>query len=437
MTISRKIAVIGVGYVGLTQAACLAQLGHTVTGLDLDERKIATLRAGRIHFFEPGLPELVGSGIDRGLLRFTTDPNEALRDAEIIFICVGTPSGADGSADVTAVLGAARSIVRHALRPYVAVIKSTMPPGAVITEIERVLAQPQHGRSAGALAVNPEFLREGSAVRDFFKPDRVVIGATDARAAGILADLYEPLGAPILTTDPPTAQLVKYASNAFLATKISFINEISRIAESVGATTSVIARGIGLDARIGDRFLDAGLGYGGSCFPKDVRALWALGREHGLHSSLMQAVMEINDRQREVAIAKLNAALGSVRERRIAVFGLAFKPRTDDIREAPAIDLIQRLRELGASVRAHDPQARSVAERVLPASEQLAYCDDPYDASERADAVLIATDWPQFRALDWSAIAERMSGRTIVDGRGLLHGDEMRDLGFDYIEVAS
>lgn len=437
MNLRRKIAVLGVGYVGLTQAACLAELGHCVVGFDLDESKIATLRAGEIHFFEPDLHELVRSGAQSGRLRFTIDPADALQNAEIVFICVGTPAGAQGAADVSAVLSAAATIAKHAVRPYIAVIKSTMPPGATFDQIESILERPNRPFAIGSVAANPEFLREGSAVRDFFKPDRIVIGAGSAHAAGILAELYGALGAPILTTDPPTAQLIKYAGNAFLATKISFINEISRIAELVGANTSVVARGIGLDARIGDHFLDAGLGYGGSCFPKDVRALSALGEHHGFRSDLMHAVMNINERQRDVAIAKLTGALGSIRDKQIAVFGLAFKPQTDDIREAPAIALIHRLHELGARVRAHDPAARPTAQRVLPESDRLRYCDDPYAASICADAVLIATDWPEFRRLDWRAIRTRMTGSTIVDGRGLLHDDEMSELGFNYVGVAS
>ena len=437
MTIPRKIAIFGVGYVGLTQAACLAKLGHSVVGFDVDRKKIGMLRLGRMHFFEPGLPELVFSGIENTNLTFTADPQQALRNAEIVFICVGTPMGESGAADISAVISAAQTIARHAMRPYVAVIKSTMPPGGGFEQVESILARPQHASAIAGLTVNPEFLREGCAVQDFFHPDRVVVGTTDADAAEVLTDLYEPLGAPILTTDPPTAQLIKYAANAFLATKISFINEISAIAESASANTNVIARGIGLDQRIGDRFLDPGLGYGGSCFPKDVRALSALAEHFNIRSSLLHAVMEINHRQRDGAIRKLNDALGSVRDKRIAVLGLAFKPHTDDVREAPAIDLIQRLQALGASVRAHDPAAKTTAQRVLPASERLTYHDDPMEASDCAHAVIVATDWPEFRTIDWRAVAGRMHGRTIVDGRSLLHADEMRELGFDYIGVAS
>lgn len=437
MKVHRNVTVFGVGYVGLTQAACLAKLGHHVIGFDLDENKIATLRSGRIHFFEPGLQELVSSGIQNDRLQFTTNSSDAMRNADVVFICVGTPMGPDGAADVSAVLSAARIMAQHAVRPYVAVIKSTMPPGPAFNQTVSILAEPRRRAAAGSLAVNPEFLREGSAVHDFFKPDRIVIGASDARSADIVAGLYESLGATMLVTDPPTAQLIKYAGNAFLATKISFINEVSRIAELVGANTHVVARGIGLDSRIGDRFLDAGLGYGGSCFPKDVRALSALGEHYGYKSDLISAVMSINERQRDVAIQKLIEAIGPLEDKRIAVFGLAFKPETDDVREAPAIALIHKLQALGANVLAHDPAARGTAERVVPQSQALRYCDDPYGASERADAVLIATDWPEFRTLDWRFIGTRMKGNTIVDGRNLLHSAEMSELGFNYVGVAS
>lgn len=432
-----KIAVSGVGYVGLTTAACLAQLGHDVVGYDVDCEKIASLREGKVGFSEPGLSELVVANIGAGRLRFTTTPEEAMRDAEIAFICVGTPSDTAGRADLSHVFATAVTLASAASRSFVVVMKSTAPSGSA----ERVAALvTEHARPGirSAVVANPEFLREGSAIRDFFETDRVVIGSWNRAAAETVAALYAPLHAPVVITDPPTAQLIKYASNAFLATKISFINEIARIADAVGANTRVVAAGMGFDERIGGAFLDAGLGYGGSCFPKDVLALATLAEDHADGpSDLLRAVIEINTARRRFAVDLLrDAVLGDLQGRQICVLGLAFKPDTDDVRDAPAFEIISMLCESGALVHAYDPVATSAARRVVPSHDALRYCADAYEAASGSSALLIATDWPEFRELDWQRVRRSMVGGTIVDGRGLLQQEEMSALGFTYVGMA-
>ncbi len=431
-----KIVVAGVGYVGLTTAACLAQLGHDVVGLDIDGEKIALLRCGHIGFSEPGLPELVADNVRARRLRFTTDPIEAMRGAEIAFVCVGTPSDFTGRADLSAVYATARTLASSARRSFTTVLKSTAPSGSA----ERVAAVMSEHVAAGLhspVVSNPEFLREGSAINDFFQPDRVIVGSWDRAAADTVAALYAPLHVPVVITDPPTAQLIKYASNAFLATKISFINEIARIAEIDGANVRVVATGMGFDERIGPAFLDAGLGYGGSCFPKDILALATRSADHGHPSALLRAVIDVNVTQRLRAVEALrNAVDGDFHGRHICVLGLAFKPETDDVREAPALEVISMLCESGAVVRAYDPVAITAARRVAPPHDGLRYCDDAYDAAQGSSAVLIATDWNVFRGLDWQRVRRSMCGSTIVDGRGLLQGEDMTAIGFEYVGMA-
>lgn len=431
----KRIAVAGVGYVGLTTAACLAELGHSVIGFDIDREKVALLTRGRVSFSEPGLPELVKMNLLAGRLSFTTSADEAMRDAELAFICVGTPPAASGRVDMSQVEATVTALARAAVRSFVTVLKSTMPPGSA-DRVRDILTMHLAPTVRSSVAVNPEFLREGSAVLDFFSPDRVVIGAWERDAADIVASLYAPLQCPVVLTDPPSAQLIKYASNAFLATKISFINDVSLIASSTGASIQVVAEGMGFDERIGARFLEAGLGYGGSCFPKDVLALSKLAEDCARPSALLQAVMDINARQRRLAVDKLQHAMeGRLHGRQVCVLGLAFKANTDDVREAPALEVISALCEAGVSVRAYDPVAMPAASGVLPPHDALEYCNDAYEAASGSDAVFIATEWPQFRSLDWKKVRSRMSGRAIVDGRGILVAEEMGEMGFRYETV--
>ncbi len=432
----RKIAVFGVGYVGLTTAACLAELGHRVTGYDVQETKVEGLRNGQMPFVEPELGPLVSRHVSTGQLTFTANIGEALESAEMAFVCVGTPMGPTGAADLSQVEEALRQIGRQVTRSLVVVLKSTIPPGGTADRFAEILSGELRPPATAHLIVNPEFLREGSAVHDFFCPDRVVVGAWNRVAAEQVAGLYAPLGCPVVLTDPASAQLTKYAANAFLATKISFINDVARIAEAVGANVQAVAQGIGLDARIGGDFLEPGLGYGGSCFPKDVRALAAVASHNGYDSPLLRAVMDINAGQRRLAVEKLGAVLDGVDRKKVCVLGLAFKPDTDDVREAPALDIIARLCDQGATVQAYDPAAKATAEKVLPAHERLRYCSDAYEAAEDSDAIFIATNWPEFRDLDWQRIGSAMTAKTVVDGRGMLSAYHMNEMGFSYFGFA-
>jgi UDPglucose 6-dehydrogenase len=431
-----NITVCGVGYVGLTTAACLAQLGNSVVGFDIDRDKIALLRSGRTGFSEPGLPELAADNVRLGRLRFTSDPTDAMRGAQFAFICVGTPPDAAGRADLRAVDAVARTLAAHARRPFITVLKSTSPAGSA-ERLAAILAEHLADGLHSPVVANPEFLREGSALDDFFAPDRIVVGSWDRAAAERVVALYAALRAPVLVTDPPTAQLIKYASNAFLAAKISFINEIAHIAQDSGANVGVVAAGMGFDTRIGPAFLDAGLGYGGSCFPKDVLALATLCADRGKPSALLQAVIEVNAARRRQAVDVLHAAISNDRDGgHVCVLGLSFKPGTDDVRESPALDVIARLRERDVLVRAYDPLAGPAASRILPAHTGLRYCDDAYAAARGSSAVFIATDWPEFRELDWRRVRHSMSGTTLVDGRGSLQGEDMTALGFRYVGMA-
>ncbi|MDQ2817894.1 MAG: UDP-glucose/GDP-mannose dehydrogenase family protein [Candidatus Eremiobacteraeota bacterium] len=431
----KTIVVAGLGYVGLTTAACLAQLDNRVIGFDIDREKVATLRSGQMTFSEPGLPELVVNNMRAGRLTFTADVRQAMASADMAFICVGTPSDEAGRADLTQVESTTAAIARNSRRSFITVLKSTTPTGTADL-VAAILAENPPLGVHSSVVVNPEFLREGTAVRDFFQPDRVVVGSWDARAAEEVAALYSSIRCPVVITDPPSAQLIKYASNAFLATKISFINEIALVADSVGASVKVVAEGMGFDERIGPQFLEAGLGYGGSCFPKDVLALSKLAEDCAAPSALLHAVMDINARQRRMAVNKLSRALGdNLMGREVCVMGLAFKADTDDVRESPALEVISALCASGTVVRAYDPVAASVASRAAPPHRWLRYFDDAYEAAYGSNAIFIATDWAQIRALDWRRIYSTMLGRTIVDGRGLLGPEEMRAIGYDYVSV--
>ena len=423
------ISVVGTGYVGLVTGACFADLGNRVVCIDVDERKIAMLRDGQIPIYEPGLEELVERNVRSQRLAFTTSYAEGLAGTEFVFVAVNTPSGQAGEADMTYARSAARSIAEHLDGPAIVVNKSTMPIGTgdwVVGVLGR------YGRVHAPVVSNPEFLREGSAIVDFNHPDRVVLGSDDRQASERVAQLYAPLKAPILVTDLRTAEMIKYASNAFLATKISFINEMASICERMGADVKEVARGMGLDARIGAAFLDAGVGYGGSCFPKDVQALAHMASLSGCHPQLLRAVMEINRDARRSVMLKLRAAVGDLDERVIGVLGLAFKPNTDDLREAPALEIIRLLQQEGARIRAYDPAAMEKAKALLP---NISYCQDPYATARGADALVVVTEWNEFKHLDLREIRQLMSRPIIVDGRNLYDPPEMKALGFEYYGI--
>ena len=422
----RTISVVGTGYVGLVTGACFADLGNRVVCIDVDESKVEVLRRGGIPIYEPGLEEIVERNARQGRLSFTTSYEEGLADTEFVFVAVNTPPGPSGAADMTYAQAAARSIAEHLTAPAAVVNKSTMPIGTAAWEA-RVMGR--HARVDVPVVSNPEFLREGSAVNDFLHPDRVVLGADDRSAAERVADLYRPLQAPVLITDLRTAEMIKYASNAFLATKISFINEIASICDKMGADVRMVARGMGLDQRIGAAFLDAGAGYGGSCFPKDVQALAHMAALSGCHPQLLRAVMEINRDARRSVVLKLRSALGELDEKVVAVLGLAFKPNTDDLREAAAIEVIQLLQQEGVEVRAYDPAAMPKAAPLLP---KVRMCTDAYDAASGADAILLMTEWNEFKHLDLAKLRDVMAGPVFVDGRNVYEPADMAALGFQY-----
>jgi UDPglucose 6-dehydrogenase len=421
------VAVVGAGYVGLTTAACLADLGNQVSVVDIDHDKIRALRRHRLHFYEPGLQEVVERNSRAGRLRFTTDYQESIPGAEFAFIAVATPEGARGEADLSYVERAAACIAETLDGPLIVVNKSTVPIGT--GDIVSAVIERQAAGFQVDVVSNPEFLREGSALRDFMGPDRVVIGAHSREAAEQVAKLYEPLAAPTLIYNLYTAEMVKYASNAFLATRISFINEISRICERVDADAKLVAEGMGLDKRIGSQFLEAGIGYGGSCFPKDVKALAAIAEKYDYHPELLNAVMEINRDQRILAVEKLRECLGTLRGQVVGLLGLAFKPNTDDMREAPSIDIARALLKRGATVRGYDPAANGKARAVLP---ELEFRNNAYAAARGADGVVVVTEWNEFRQLDLTRLKRSMRRPVLVDGRNIYDPAAMRRLGFVY-----
>ena len=423
-----RVAVIGTGYVGLTTAVCLAELGHQVTGVDVDEAKVASLRKGRPTIFEPGLEELLAKAIAGKRLHFTSDYAEALPEADFVFIAVGTPPARRGEADLVFVKQAAKAIAGSMKKTVTIVNKSTVPIGTG-NIVARIVGENLGEEIPFFVVSNPEFLREGSAIHDFMHPDRLVFGSHDEGAARAVAALYSAIDTTILITDLHTAEMIKYASNAFLATRISFINEIARICERVDADVKVVSEGMGLDRRIGPLFLDAGIGYGGSCFPKDVKALARMAETLGYHPELLDAVMEINVDQRTLVVEKLREVLGGLRDQVIGILGLAYKPNTDDVREAPSIDVIQSLLQKGARVRAYDPKAMPTLKRQL---NGISYCEDAYAVAEGADALLIVTEWDEFRSLDLTRIKTSMRRPVLVDGRNIYDPKAMRDAGFVY-----
>lgn len=425
-----RIAVIGAGYVGLTTASCLAALGHRVTCIDVDTDRIRELREGRPFFYEPGLENLVGNGAAQGNLAFTTDYPTGLEGAGIIFITVGTPSGEGGAPDLDAFRSAITCLMEHLQQDVILVVKSTVPVGTCdwLAELFRRKNFPHQVE----VVSNPEFLREGSALYDFFQPDRIVIGADRPEAGRKVRDIYEQIPAPVLMTTRRTAELIKYASNAFLATKISLINEISHLCSHLGVNVKDVSRGVGMDRRIGPGYLQAGIGFGGSCFPKDLAALaWMFERE-GLKPRILKAVLEVNALQSQVVATCLRDILGTLKNRRIALFGLAFKPDTDDVRESPALAVARHLIREGVKVRGFDPKAGSMAAAELPELEVVA---DPYDAASAADAVVVATDWKEFAVLDYARVKSVMRRPIIFDGRNLLDPKTLLSLGFTYFGV--
>lgn len=427
-----KICVVGTGYVGLVTGTCFADLGNDVVCLDVDHERIDKLNQGEMPIYEPGLEQLVLQNAHSGRLHFTTDYTNALKGAEYAFIAVGTPSGTDGEADLQYVKSAAEAIADHVDWPIIVINKSTVPVGTGDWVAEVINQRRGNHPLQFSVVSNPEFLREGSAIGDFMNPDRVVLGSMQKEAAQQVSSLYQPLRCTIMITDLRTAEMIKYASNAFLATRISFINEIANICESLGADVTEVARGMGYDKRIGPSFLDAGLGWGGSCFPKDVKALEHMAVLHGTHPQLLQAVMEINRNQRRRAVMKLRKALGSLNEKTIGVLGIAFKPNTDDIRESPAVEIIHLLQNEGAHIKAYDPQAMPNAAKLL---NHVVLTETPYEVAEGADALLLATHWNEFTQLDFSRIHSLMRQPVLLDGRNLWDAEPLRALGFKYIGV--
>ena len=469
-----RVTIIGTGYVGLVTGACLAKIGHAVTCLDVDAAKIHRLQAGEVPIFEPGLDELVAAQTQAGHLHFVSEYRDAVPEAEAIFICVGTPSRPDGHADMTFVEAAARSLGEHLGTGYTVIInKSTVPIGSgdwvgmlirqginrrTTSESAAAGEQVESGGDAVAVAAsavatrtpplpvfdivsNPEFLREGSAITDALSPDRIVIGAENERAEERMRALYAPMlednrrrgrEVPFVVTDRASAEMIKYAANAFLATKISFINEIANICERVGADAREVARGIGLDGRIGGAFLHAGIGWGGSCFPKDLASLVHTAREYGYEAGLLDAVRTVNQSQRQLVIRKLQERLKLIKGKTITLWGLSFKPGTDDMRDAPSLDIAARLTELGAAVKAYDPEARSAAQAH---GIQAELCDDPYEAARDADAVLLVTEWPEFLQADFTRLRTIMRRPLLVDGRNALDRAEILCHGFEYCGV--
>jgi UDPglucose 6-dehydrogenase len=428
------IAVIGSGYVGLVTGACFAEFGVDVTCVDVDEDKIDRLKKGVMPIYEPGLEQLVAKNSQAGRLRFTTNVQEAVEQALVVFLAVGTPPKPDGSPDLSYIEAAACSIADYLNGYKVVVTKSTVPIGTG-EHIRELINERKKTRSNFGVVSNPEFLREGAAINDFMRPDRVVIGSRDEEAIAIMKDLYRPLyliEAPFVITSLEAAELTKYAANAFLATKVSFINEIANLCEKIGCDVHDVARGIGMDRRIGSKFLHPGPGYGGSCFPKDTRALASVARTFGSDSLIVDAVIEVNTRQQKEMLTKIRRLVGNVKGKTVAILGLAFKPETDDMREAPSIGIIKGLCADGAIVRAYDPVAKSEAIKILP---DIVYVDDEYAAVTNADAVVFVTEWNQFRALDMTRIRDLMKKPRIADLRNICDPEDMRELGFEYVGV--
>ncbi|WP_310391109.1 UDP-glucose/GDP-mannose dehydrogenase family protein [Hymenobacter sp.] len=431
-----KVAVVGTGYVGLVTGTCFAEVGIDVTCVDIDQKKIDNLHQGILPIYEPGLEEMVGRNAEKGRLHFSTNLADAIKDCDVAFIAVGTPPGEDGSADLKYVLAVARGIGEHMSSYGVIVTKSTVPVGTaakVRAEIEQALAR----RGADIefdVASNPEFLKEGAAIDDFLKPDRIVVGVASARAEDVMSRLYKPFllnGHPIIFMDIPSAEMTKYAANSMLATKISFMNDVANLCEIMGADVNMVRRGIGSDARIGTKFIYPGIGYGGSCFPKDVKALIKTAQENGYDMQVLRAVEGVNEQQKSVLFDKVNRHFGGeLRGLKMAVWGLSFKPKTDDMREAPSLVIIEKLLAAGCTVTAYDPVAMPEARHSL--GESVTYAKDEFAALIDADALLVVTEWPEFRAPNFDVVARLMKQKVIFDGRNIYEAAELKELGFAY-----
>jgi UDPglucose 6-dehydrogenase len=428
------IAVIGTGYVGLVTGAGLADFGNDVICCDIDPKKIDALNNGLIPIYEPGLDKIVSRNVSEGRLRFTTDLGDAISRSRAIFIAVGTPPKPDGSANLSYVESVARTIAQHMNGPKLVITKSTVPIGTG-RMIEEILDEAGRGQK-GSVVSNPEFLREGSAIEDFLKPDRVVIGASDKESIALMKEIYAPLHSleiPFVVTNVESAELIKYAANGFLATKISFINEVAQICERVGGNVQDVALGMGLDSRIGPKFLQAGPGFGGSCFPKDSSAMATIARAHGYPFQIMEAVLRVNDDIKQRMVAKIVEALaGEVAGKTIGILGLAFKPDTDDMRDSPAIPVIKGLQALGARIQAYDPQSMENSRAIF---ENVDYCEDAYGTAEGADAIVLATEWNAFRALNFERIKKAMKAPNLIDLRNVYDPQRMKALGFYYSSV--
>lgn len=433
-----KIAVVGTGYVGLVSGACFAEMGMEVTCVDTDTEKIAALKRSEIPIFEPGLEEIVRRGVNEGRLHFTTNLTECLDAVEVVFLAVGTPPDEDGSADLRYVLEVARTFGRHIRKYTMLVTKSTVPVGTA-QKVKEVIRKELALRGVDIpfdIASNPEFLKEGAAIKDFMSPDRVVVGVESERARKIMTRLYRPFlitNLRILFMDIPSAEMTKYAANAMLATRISFMNEIANLCDLVGADVEMVRKGIGSDMRIGSKFLYPGCGYGGSCFPKDVKALAHTAREHGYTMEVIEAVERVNEQQKHIVYDKLRRIMGPLTDKTIAVWGLAFKPETDDMRESSALVVIRRLLDDGATVRVYDPAAMDEAKRRL--GERITYCTTMYEAAEGADAIALVTEWKQFRMPVWTMLHASMRDNLVVDGRNILDKEEALAAGFRYIGI--
>jgi UDPglucose 6-dehydrogenase len=428
-----KIGVVGTGYVGLVAAACFAENGNSVIGVDIDEAKIKALLEGQIPIYEPGLAEIVVQNVAEGRLRFTTDIAVAVLECDVLFIAVGTPQDEDGSADLKFVLKVAEQIADAMTGPRIVVNKSTVPVGTAAKVKAAIEARTKHPVS---VVSNPEFLKEGAAVDDFLKPDRVVIGTSDPKAEAVMRELYEPFvrtGKPILAMDNVSAELTKYASNAMLALRISFMNEVANLCDATGADVEMVRRGMATDSRIGPAFLFPGLGYGGSCFPKDVKAIDHTSREYKAPMEIVAAVERVNTRQKTIMLPRMEQMLGGFKDKKIAVWGVAFKPRTDDIREAPALFIIEGLIAKGASVSAYDPKAMDHAKGSLP--KAVRWAKNGYDALEGADALLLATEWNEFREPDFAKMKSLMRRPLIFDGRNIYNPKTVKAMGFEYVGV--
>ncbi len=430
-----NIAVAGTGYVGLVTGACFAEFGVNVVCVDIDEAKIAALQDGKVPIYEPGLEEMIRRNAQAGRLSFTTDLAASVENSLVVFIAVGTPSGEDGAADLSAVSNVAIAISRNMSEYKIVVTKSTVPMGTGAM-IHKLIEENQRAPVHFEVASNPEFLREGSAIEDFMRPNRVVIGAPSEQAAAILKDLYRPLNlveVPFMVTDVVTAEMIKYASNAFLATKISYINEMAFLCEKVGADVHEVARGMGLDKRIGGKFLHPGPGFGGSCFPKDTEALLAIGKSHDVDLKVIRAAVEVNERQTGLMLQKIRQMVGgNVRDRVVGILGLSFKPNTSDVRESPALRVAVELIREGARVKAYDPAGMEMAAAAL---DQLELMQDEYEVAQDSDVLVLATEWNQFRQLDLERIRESLRKPVVVDLRNIYEPADMKRLGFEYVGV--